>query len=43
MQVFFSWAFLCHPKGWHLPAHTFVNGGNGEDRPGIPIYTVTTL
>ena len=26
MQVFFfSWAFLCHPKGWHLPANTFVN------------------
>lgn len=22
--LFGKWAFLCHPKGWHLPAHYFV-------------------
>ena len=22
--LFGKWAFLSHPKGWHLPAHYFV-------------------
>lgn len=31
-----------YKDGWTLD-RVYVNGGNGEDRPGIPIYTVDVV